>query len=684
MEAIAFFPVWSLDFLHSLADSLQDGISDDRPSESSTVSIVTLRSVKKDFGIKEILRDANFVLEANDKVGLIGTNGSGKSTFLKMVAGLETIDSGEMQVNSGIRMVYLPQQPEINPDHTVLEQVFAASGDQMALVREYEALSHRMARVDGEELDKLMTRLAGITEKMEAAGAWELETNAKIILSKLGIEDFEARVGDLSGGYRRRVALAAALLSEPDVLLMDEPTNHLDADSVEWLQDFLKQYRGALLLITHDRYFLDRVTNRIIEIDRGDFYTYDGNYAYYLEKKALAEESIASSQRKHQGVLRRELEWLKRGPKARSTKQKARIDRIRATQDTEFKQAQGKVDIDTPGRRIGKKVIELSQIAKAYGDRTIIKDFSFEFSPADRIGIIGGNGAGKTTLLDIITGRLEPDSGQVDIGSTIHIGYFDQHSENLVAAANQEQRVIQYIKDVAEYVSTANGTQISASQMLERFLFSGNQQYTPLHKLSGGERRRLFLLKVLMGAPNVLILDEPTNDLDVQTLSVLEDYLEDFNGCVIVVSHDRYFLDRVVDRIFALESGGALRQYPGNYSIYLEIKEQEKQAEAPSERTENGKGAAAKTQNEAPSQKPDSRTSSRKRRLSFNEKRELERLETQIPEMEAEKEEIEKTLYGNPPSGYSKIQALSERLAELTAAIDQATERWLELSEIEP
>lgn len=519
------------------------------------MSIFTLQSVKKDFGIKEILKDASFSLDATDKVGLIGTNGSGKSTLLKMIAGLEPIDGGQLLINSGVRIVYLPQQPDLDENHTVLEQVFADSGEQMALVREYEELSDKLAHAQGDDSSQLMSRLSAVMQRMEASGAWELETNAKIILTKLGIQDFYACIGSLSGGYRKRIALAAALLSEPDVLLMDEPTNHLDALSVEWLQSYLNRYRGAILLITHDRYFLDRVTNRIIEIDRGDIYTYAGNYSYYLEKKALSEESAISSQRKHQGVLRRELEWLKRGPKARSTKQKARIDRVHDMQATEFKQVQGKVDISTLSRRIGKKVIELTNISKGYGDRTLIKDFTYEFSPEDRIGIIGGNGAGKSTLMDIVTGRVQPDSGSVEIGSTIHIGYFDQHSEALLEALNENQRVIDYIKEVGEFVKIADGTQISASQMLERFLFPGNQQYAPIHKLSGGEKRRLFLLRVLISAPNILILDEPTNDLDVQTLAVLEDYLEDFTGCVIAVSHDRYFLDRTVDKIFAFEPG---------------------------------------------------------------------------------------------------------------------------------
>jgi len=635
------------------------------------MSIFTLQSIKKDFGIKEVLKDANFSLEANDKAGLIGTNGSGKSTLLKIIAGLEPADSGQILVNPGIKIVYLPQQPELDASRTVLEQVFADSGEQMAFVQEYEDLSQRLVQAAGDS-GALMSRLSTVTQRLEAMGAWKLETQAKIILTRLGIANFDARIGNLSGGYRKRIALATALLSEPDVLLMDEPTNHLDALSVEWLQSYLNRYRGALLLITHDRYFLDRVTNRIIEIDRGDLYSYSGNYSYYLEKKALAEESADSSQRKHQGVLRRELEWLKRGPKARSTKQKARIERIQEMQTLEFKQAHGKVDISTPGRRIGKKVIELTNISKTYGERTLIQNFTYSFSPEDHIGIIGSNGAGKSTLMDIITGRVQPDSGRVEIGSTIHIGYFDQHSEDLLTALNEKQRVIDYVKEVGEFVKTADGTQISASQMLERFLFPGNQQYAPIHKLSGGEKRRLFLLRVLMGAPNVLILDEPTNDLDVQTLAVLEEYLEDFNGCVIVVSHDRYFLDRTVDTIFAFE-GNTLRQYPGNYSLYLDFKQEA--ASGPTIQETQRVAAPEKSQKQTSGSKP--------RKLSYKERREFEQLEAQIPQMEAEKLELERTLYKNPPAGFTQVQQLSERLAELGQAIDAATERWLELAEIE-
>ncbi|MBE9013551.1 ABC-F family ATP-binding cassette domain-containing protein, partial [Pseudanabaenaceae cyanobacterium LEGE 13415] len=623
------------------------------------MSVLTLRSVKKDFGIKEIVRDASFTLEAGEKVGLIGTNGSGKSTLLKMIGGLESIDGGELTKASGSRIIYLPQDPDLDPERTVLEQVFADSGEQMSLVREYEQLSEQLAHGNS---DAAMARLSQVTQKMDSLNAWELETKAKIVLTKLGIHDLNVKIQQLSGGYRKRIALATALLAEPDVLLMDEPTNHLDALSIEWLQSYLNRFKGALLLVTHDRYFLDRVTNRIIELDRGDLYSYSGNYSYYLEKKAAQEASEASSQRKHQGVLRRELEWLKRGAKARSTKQKARIDRVHDMQETEFKQTQAKVQISTAGRRIGKKVVELEHVTKGFGDRILIKDFTYNFNPEDRVGIIGGNGAGKSTLLNLITGRLEPDSGTIDTGSTIHFGYFDQHSEDL--QINENQRVIEYLKDVAELVKTADGEVITASQMLERFLFPPNQQYAPINKLSGGERRRLFLLRVLMSAPNVLILDEPTNDLDVQTLAVLEEYLEDFNGCVIVVSHDRYFLDRTVDKIFALEEGGNVREYPGNYSVYLDYKKDE---EVITEKPTESKPVATKS------------VSNKPRKLSFKEKRELETLETKIPELEAEKAAIEQKLYHNPPAGFTEVQKLSEQLANLEEQIESSTIRWMEL-----
>ncbi|PZO53197.1 MAG: multidrug ABC transporter ATP-binding protein [Phormidesmis priestleyi] len=651
------------------------------------MSLITFQSVNKDFGIKEVLRDGSFSIEPDDKVGVIGVNGSGKSTLLKMMGGLEPIDSGQRLTKSGARLVYLPQQPDIDEDLTVLDQVFADCGEQMQLVREYEALTHKMSHLshsaDGKELDQIMNRLAVVGEQMETEGAWDLETNAKIILTQLGIEDFEARVGDLSGGYRKRIALATALMSDPDLLLMDEPTNHLDAESVEWLQTYLAQFRGALVLITHDRYFLDTVTNRILEIDRADLYSYSGNYAYYLEKKADQETSAASSQQKFKGMLRRELAWLRQGPKARSTKQNARIGRIEDMKEKSFKETQGKVEIDTLGRRIGKKVIEVVGVSKAYDDRTLIKDFTHEFTGSDRIGIIGSNGAGKSTLMDIITGRLAPDSGTVEIGSTIHIGYFNQHSEELLAALNENQRVMDYLKEEGAFVTTADGSQISVSQMLERFLFTSNQQYTPIHKLSGGEKRRLFLLRVLLSAPNVLILDEPTNDLDVQTLTVLEDYLESFNGCVITVSHDRYFLDRTVQNIFALEPGGNIRRYPGSYSVYLETKKKEDSQEKFVQKTAQKESSTLKDKSEKVSEKsaeqPEETPS---KKVSNKVKREYASLEDKIPQLEAKKAELEKLLYPSPPSDHQALQKLSAEIAAIALEIESATERWMELAEL--
>jgi ATP-binding cassette subfamily F protein uup len=641
------------------------------------MALLTLRSIRKDFGIKEVLKEGNFVLENRDRVGLIGTNGSGKSTLLKMIAGIEPIDGGEIEIPGGVRVVYLPQQPDVDEEKTVLEQIFTDSGDVMALIKEYEAVSEALADPDADQ-DKLLNKLSSLTHRMDQTGAWELETQATIALNQLGITDFTTRVGDLSGGYRKRIAIATALIAQPDVLLMDEPTNHLDADSVEWLQAYLSRYTGSLLLVTHDRYFLDQVTNRILEIDRAELFNYEGNYSYYLEKKAAQEESSASSQRKFAGVLRRELEWLKKGPKARSTKQKARIGRVEEMKATEFKAVQGKVEISTMGRRIGKKVAELTDVSKSYGDRTLIKDFTYEFTPDDRIGIIGMNGAGKSTLMNLITGRIEPDSGTVDIGSTIQFGYFDQHSDELQSGINNNQRVIDYLKDIAELVKTSDGSIITASQMLERFLFSPNQQYSPIGKLSGGEKRRLFLLQVLLSAPNVLILDEPTNDLDVQTLGVLEEYLEDFKGAVIVVSHDRYFLDRTVETIFALEPGGNVRRYPGNYSIYLDCKKDEKREENSAPTIQVGPKPTAPE----PIAVEPAPIATKARKVTFKEKREYEELEAKMPKLEAEKAELEAKLYTNSSGGYSDVQVLSDRLANVNSEIERSTDRWMELAEL--
>ncbi|AUC60329.1 REG subfamily DNA binding protein Uup [Cyanobacterium sp. HL-69] len=645
------------------------------------MTILTVQSLKKDFGIKEIIKDASFSIEDNDKVGLIGVNGAGKSTLLKMLAGIEPTDGGEMVTKSGGRIIYLPQQPDINPDHTVLEQVFADCGEQMQWIKEYEDLSHHIAQADEATQEQLMGQLARVTEKIDSHNAWNLEAEAKIILDKLGIQDFDAKMGSLSGGYRKRVALASVLMAEPDLLLMDEPTNHLDAESVEWLQEYLKQFTGAIFLITHDRYFLDQVTTRILEVDRGEIFSYAGNYSYYLEKKALAEESDASSQRKHQGVLRRELEWLKRGPKARSTKQKARIDRISDMKDKQFRKAQGKVEIDTPSRRIGKKVIELHGIGKSYGDRTLINDFTYIFEPDDRVGIIGGNGVGKSTLMNMIMGKIEPDDGHVDIGGTIKIGYFDQHSDDLITAKENQLRAIEYIKEVATYIETSDGSQISAGQLLERFLFTPNQQYAPIEKLSGGEKRRLFLLRMLISNPNVLILDEPTNDLDVQTLAVLEEYIESFKGCVIVVSHDRYFLDRTVETIFAFQQDGTLKQYPGNYSIYLEYKRRQEAREK--EVLEEIKAVEKNKKKQENSNKKETKNKKSNKKPSNFELRELDKLENKIiPNLEEEKANIENKLYQNKEIDYEDLQQLTQELSTINKELDTATEKWMTLSEM--
>jgi ABC transport system ATP-binding/permease protein len=633
------------------------------------MSIFTLQSVRKDFGIKEILKDASFSLEPGEKVGLIGLNGAGKSTLLKMIAGLEPIDGGQIQVNPSTKVVYLPQQPAIDEEKTLLEQVFADSGAAAQLVKDYEDVSHKLA-IHPED-SQLLARLTKLSHEMDAVGAWDLDARAKVILTQLGITDFDTKMGQLSGGYRKRVALAAALVAEPDALLMDEPTNHLDALTVEWLQEYLRRYRGAILLITHDRYFLDRVTDRILEVDRGQLYSYSGNYSYYLEKKVAAEASVASSQQKQVGVLRRELEWLSRGAKARSTKQKARIGRVEEMRDREQVVTTGRVEISASSRRLGKKVVELVDVSKSYGERCLLKNFTYEFNPGDRVGIVGGNGIGKSTLLEIITGRTEPDRGQVEMGSTVHVGYFDQYSSDLLTAAAENMRAIDYLKEIGEYVQTADGTQITASQMLEKFLFTGNQQYAPLSALSGGEKRRLYLLRVLIAAPNLLILDEPTNDLDIQTLGVLEEYLQDFGGCVIVVSHDRYFLDRTVEKILALEGAGVVKEYPGNYSVYLDYQ----QAQAAEESAVvKAAATAARTKSAAPA------TTDRKKPLSAWEKRDLEKLIANIEKLEVTKTDIESQM---ATANYQQLTTLTEQLKELTQKIDVATEKWMELADRE-
>ena len=589
-----------------------------------------------------------------DRLGLIGINGSGKSTLLRVMAGLEPVGDGRIQINPRHRVIYVDQNPTLDPERTVLEQVFADCGEKMQLVERYEGLIQELEQRPNDPA--LLGELSQISNRMDEAKAWELERQCQEVLSRLGIRDHSRKVGELSGGYRKRLALASALVAEPDGLLLDEPTNHLDALATEWLQGFLQRFKGALVLITHDRYFLERVTNTIIELDGGQLRRYPGNYGAYLKKKDEEEVADAARQRAYRSVMRREIEWLKRGPKARSTKQKARIQRIEQMQEQSFKPVKQNVAMESASRRLGKTVIDVEHLQRKLGERCLINDFTYSFSPEDRVGFIGPNGMGKSTLLDLISGRQQPDAGSVVRGETVVIGRFDQHSEDL----KPELKVIEVIQDVAERIDLGQGNSLTASQLLERFLFPPAQQHSPVAKLSGGERRRLHLCRLLMAAPNVLLLDEPTNDLDVQTLAVLEDYIEDFRGCVVIVSHDRYFLDRTVDRLFCFQSGGLLERFEGNYSEWLE---QQPAKQAPvSSKT---KPAAAKPKREQP------------KRRSYKQQRELNDLDSQLPQLEEQKTQLESQLAG---ADYDRLEALTQELAELCEQISRAEDRWLELS----
>ncbi|WP_186550704.1 ABC-F family ATP-binding cassette domain-containing protein [Synechococcus sp. Minos11] len=618
------------------------------------MTLISLQQVSKDFGIKTLLDQVDLEVGPQDRLGLIGINGSGKSTLLRVMAGLEPVGDGRVQINPRHRVIYVDQNPSLDPERTVLEQVFADCGEKMQLVERYEGLIQELEQSPNDSA--LLGELSQISNRMDEAKAWELERQCQEVLSRLGICDHSRKVGELSGGYRKRLALASALVAEPDGLLLDEPTNHLDALATEWLQGFLQRFKGALVLITHDRYFLERVTDTIIELDGGQLRRYPGNYGAYLKKKDEEEVADAARQRAYRSVMRREIEWLKRGPKARSTKQKARIQRIEQMQEQSFKPAKQNVAMESASRRLGKTVIDVEHLQRKLGDRCLINDFTYSFSPEDRVGFIGPNGMGKSTLLDLISGRQQPDAGSVVRGETVVIGRFDQHSEDL----KPELKVIEVIQDVAERIDLGQGNSLTASQLLERFLFPPAQQHSPVAKLSGGERRRLHLCRLLMAAPNVLLLDEPTNDLDVQTLAVLEDYIEDFRGCVVIVSHDRYFLDRTVDRLFCFQSGGLLERFEGNYSEWLE----QQPAKQATESTKT-KQAAAKPKREQP------------KRRSYKEQRELSDLDTKLPQLEEQKTQLELQLAG---ADYDRLEALTEELAELCEQISRAEDRWLELS----
>ena len=586
------------------------------------MNILNIEHVSKIFGEKKIFDDVSYGIHEGDKIGIIGINGTGKTTLLKIIAGLEETDEGQVIKQNGLRITYLPQNPEFPKGSTVLSYVI-----QVTQNKEYEARN---------------------------------------ILNKLGIVDHEADISILSGGQKKRVALAKALVNPADVLILDEPTNHLDNEMVTWLEEYLIRFKGVIIMVTHDRYFLDRVTNKILEISHGKLYGYEANYSKFLEMKVQREEMELASERKRQSILRMELEWAKRGCRARTTKQKARLERLEALKNGTAPIRDANVELDSIGTRMGKKTIEFHNISKSYGDKVLIRDFNYIVLKNQRLGFIGPNGCGKSTLMKILVGIIEPDEGFMEIGDTIQIGYFSQEAEEM----NNNQRVIDYIKDIAEYVPTKDG-RITASQMLERFLFDGNMQYTPIGKLSGGEKRRLYLCKVLMESPNVLILDEPTNDLDIPTLTILEDYLDSFQGIIITVSHDRYFLDNLVDRIFAFEENGYLQQYEGGYTDYAEAK-----------RRTDVTNAQTVTDKKKVSTKDDwKQNRPTKLKFSYKEQKEYETIDDDIAALESKLESLDAEMMANATNS-AKLSELTAEKEKTEALLEEKMERWVYLNDL--
>ena len=643
------------------------------------MSLISLVGAGKDFGIRTLFSDLDLHVGERDRLGLIGPNGAGKSTLLKVLAGREPLDRGERRCSPRLSIVLMDQDPQLDPNLSVLEAVFAGSGDKMVLLRRYEQASQALAADSGNP--QLLSQLSALQQQMDSAQAWDLERRCQDVIERLGIGAMDRPLGELSGGNRRRVALAAALVAEPDVLLLDEPTNHLDADGVEWLQSYLDRFAGALVLVTHDRYLLDRVTRRIVAVERGEARRYEGNYATYLARRAEEDEAEAATAAKFRGTLRRELAWLRQGPKARSTKQKARLQRIAAMQDTPVRQGRGSVSLATSARRIGKRAITAEDLGVRVGEgadsRELLRCFSYDFSPEDRVGIIGPNGIGKSSLLEVIAGRRTASSGSLELGSTVKLAYFDQHSA-VLQPQHEERKVIDVVQEAASRVEV-DGVELSASQLLERFLFPPAQQHQPVARLSGGERRRLHLCRLLIEAPNVLLLDEPTNDLDVHTLSVLEDFLEDFRGCVVVVSHDRWFLDRTVDRLFCFENG-ELQRFEGNYSAYLEKRPSLPGRNSPAVPGDSPTASTAKAPPGANARAAGSPTANRRR--SFKENRELDAIERDLPLWEERRAELEAALAAGGGGDYGQLERLTMELASLVEQISAAEERWLVLSEL--
>lgn len=621
------------------------------------MNILNAENISKSYSEKILLKNISLSINEGDKIGVIGINGTGKSTLLKIIAGLEIPDEGKITKGSSINIEYLSQSPDFNPGATVLEQIFRGDTAVMKVIREYEKA---LEANDTEAIIRL-------TRDMDALDAWSTEVEAKTILTKLGIDDFNAKIGTLSGGQKKRIALAAALINPSDLLILDEPTNHLDNDIIDYLEGYLNKRKGALLMVTHDRYFLERVTNKIIELDRGNLYEYYGNYNEYLEKKLLREEMERASEEKRQNLLRRELAWIKRGAKARSTKQKARIQRFEELRDKEPDFIENKIEISVGSSRLGKKVIEIYDIDKSYGEKQVIRDFSYILLRDDRVGIIGPNGIGKSTLLNIIAGKVEPDSGRVEIGDTVRIGVFSQETYHM----DDDMRAIEYVKEAAEYITNAEGYKLTASQMMETFLFDSTLQWTPIGKLSGGEKRRLHLLRVLMEAPNVLLLDEPTNDLDIETLTILEDYLENFPGAVITVSHDRYFLDKVVDGIFYFEGDGCISQHTGNYS---DLREKLDRATAHKEADRDNKLKVADA-NKEKREKP------KPLKFTYKEQKEYEEIDDVIASIENKIQDLD-TEIDKAASDYELLQKLLNEKEEQERLLEEKMERWVYLNDL--
>ncbi|EOU1119112.1 ABC-F family ATP-binding cassette domain-containing protein [Clostridium perfringens] len=631
------------------------------------MNLITLENISKSYSEKILANNVSLGINEGEKIGLIGVNGTGKSSFLKIVAGVEEPDEGTVTKGNRVRIEYLAQTPDYDDNATVLEQVFKGNSEEMRILREYEELLEKIDKGEVKENDS--QRLIKLQGKIDALNLWDMESEAKNVLTKLGITNFEEKVGNLSGGQKKRIMLAAALITPCELLILDEPTNHLDNETISWLEEYLNSRKGALLMITHDRYFLDRVTNRILELDRGRLFSYDGNYSVFLEKKMERIAIEKASEEKRQNLMRKELAWVRRGAKARTTKQKARLQRFDELVNQEGFIENENIEISVMGTRLGKKIIEIEHLNKSFGDKKIVDDFNYIVLRSDRIGIVGPNGIGKSTLMGMIEGKVAPDSGEIIKGETVKIACFSQEDTHM----HPEMRAIDYIKEAGEYLQTATGERITASQMCEKFLFDGTLQWTMIGMLSGGERRRLHLLRVLMEAPNVLLLDEPTNDLDIETLNRLEDYLDDFGGVVITVSHDRYFLDRICNKIFSYKGNGKIDIYTGNYGDYLLSKEEEA--------VNNKEKEVAVDKNKKEPSVDKNKNKGKVLKFSFKEQREFETIDEEIMTLEEKIEELD-SLMAKHASEYGRLQELMEEKAKVEEELAFKYERWEYLNEL--